>query len=89
MPLQEAPSNGGWSNLLSPREREVALLVNRGLSNKEIAHELRVSNGTVKLHVHHIFLKIGAHRRKMLMSFMKESGIHGINANDAPENDDE
>ena len=75
MPLYETRSNGGWSDLLSPREREVALLVNRGLSNKQIARELRLSNGTVKLHVHNIFLKIGAHRRYMLISLMRESGI--------------
>ena len=75
MPLHEAPSNDGWSDLLSPREREVALLVNRGLRNKEIAQELRLSKGTVKLHIHHIFLKIGTHRRYMLRSLMRESGI--------------
>ena len=46
---------GAWSSALSPREREVALLVARGLANKEIARELELSNGTVKLHVHSIF----------------------------------
>jgi DNA-binding NarL/FixJ family response regulator len=60
MPLHDAPPNGGWSDLLSPREREVALLVNRGLSNKQIASELRLSDGTVKQHVHSIFLKLKA-----------------------------
>jgi DNA-binding NarL/FixJ family response regulator len=49
---------GEWLHL-SPREREVALLVARGLANKEIARELGLSNGTVKLHVHKIFLKLG------------------------------
>jgi DNA-binding NarL/FixJ family response regulator len=49
---------GAWSGALSPREREVALLVARGLANKEVARELGLSVGTVKLHVHHIFLKL-------------------------------
>ena len=54
------------SRVLSPREREVALLVARGLANKEIARELRLSHGTVKLHVHSIFLKLGMRSRDML-----------------------
>jgi len=80
MSLDETPSNGSWSDLLSPREREVALLVNRGLSNKEIGRELRLSEGTVKLHVHSIFLKLGAHRRHTLISLMSGSGIAEENA---------
>lgn len=49
---------GEWSSILSPREREVALLIARGLSNKEIARELGMSEGTVKQHVHNTFLKL-------------------------------
>jgi DNA-binding NarL/FixJ family response regulator len=56
-----------WSRVLSPRECEVALLVGRGLANKEIARELRLSLGTVKIHVHNIFLKLGAQNRRMLI----------------------
>ena len=58
--------SGGWLHL-SPREREVALLVARGLANKEIARELGLSNGTVKLHVHKIFLKLGTRKRHELI----------------------
>jgi DNA-binding NarL/FixJ family response regulator len=47
-----------WSTRLSPRERGVALLVAGGLSNKEIARELHLSDGTVKIHVHHILVKL-------------------------------
>jgi two-component system, NarL family, nitrate/nitrite response regulator NarL len=52
-------SENEWSKLLSPRERAVALLVCGGLSNKEIAHELGLRLGTVKIHVHNIFQKLG------------------------------
>ena len=55
-----------WSRALSPREREVALVVARGLANKEIARELGLSEGTVKQHIHNIFLKSGMRRRDML-----------------------
>jgi DNA-binding CsgD family transcriptional regulator len=48
---------------LSPREHEVALLVARGFSNKEVARELGITDGTVKLHVHKIFQKLGVRTR--------------------------
>jgi DNA-binding NarL/FixJ family response regulator len=62
-----------WSRALSPREREVALLVARGLANKEIARELGLTAGTVKQHVHHIFLKVGSRNRHMLIHLMSDN----------------
>jgi DNA-binding CsgD family transcriptional regulator len=53
---------------LSPREREVAALVARGLSNKEVARELGLSDGTVKIHVHSIFQKLGTKSRYRLIA---------------------
>ncbi len=52
-----------WSQVLSPRERQIAILVARGLSNKEVARELGLSDGTVKGHLHVIFRKLGAKSR--------------------------
>ena len=43
---------------LSPRERGIAGLVQRGLRNKEIADELGLTEGTVKVHLHKIFEKL-------------------------------
>ena len=57
-----------WSKTLTPREREVAFLVARGLSNKHVAQELRLSDGTVKVHVHNILRKLGAKNRYGLMA---------------------
>lgn len=48
---------------LSPREHQVVMLIGRGLCNKEIARELGLSVGTVKLHVHNILQKTGARNR--------------------------
>ena len=45
------------SNLTS-REAKIARLVSRGLRNKEIAHELHLCEGTVKMHLHHIYEKL-------------------------------
>ena len=67
MAVSGASMSAGWSITLSPREREVALLVARGFANKEIARELRLSLGTAKLHVHNILLKLGIQRRDRLI----------------------
>jgi DNA-binding MarR family transcriptional regulator len=48
---------------LTPRESEVALLVERNLSNDEIARELGIKRSTVKIHVHKILKKGGLSRR--------------------------
>ena len=48
---------------LSPRETEVFELLSQGLTNKEIAHTLVVSESTAKAHVRHIFEKLGVKTR--------------------------
>jgi two-component system nitrate/nitrite response regulator NarP len=51
---------------LTPRERELIELVRRGLRNRDIAAELRVTEGTVKVYLHAIFDKVGADNRTEL-----------------------
>ena len=51
------------SDMLSPRERDVAELLAQGLTNKEIGSRLFISPATAKLHVRHIFDKLGVHTR--------------------------
>lgn len=58
------------SKVLSPREREVAQLIARGLSNREVARGLGLSEGTVKLHVHHILRKLGAKTRNSIIVYL-------------------
>lgn len=48
---------------LTAREREIVQLLGRGLSNKEIAHALRIEVTTVKNHVHSILEKLNVSRR--------------------------
>jgi DNA-binding NarL/FixJ family response regulator len=57
------PSLDDWAEVLTPRERDVAAAVARGLSNPQIAAELYVSVATVKDHVHHILAKTGLANR--------------------------
>jgi two-component system, NarL family, nitrate/nitrite response regulator NarL len=56
-----------WSKLLTPRERAVTLLIVGGLSNKEVARELGLRLGTVKIHVHSILQKLGERSRYSLI----------------------
>jgi DNA-binding CsgD family transcriptional regulator len=45
---------------MTPREHEVASLLERNLSNEEIARKLGITIGTVKSHVHNISIKRGS-----------------------------
>jgi DNA-binding NarL/FixJ family response regulator len=60
---------------LSERETEVLTLVARGQSNKEIAQELFLSEGTVKAHVSHIMAKLAVDRRTDLVRFALSTGL--------------
>ena len=60
---------------LSPRELEVARLVARGLTNKQIGETLFVSERTAENHVQHILLKLGFSNRSQIAAWA--SGEHG------------
>jgi two-component system nitrate/nitrite response regulator NarL len=51
---------------LTERERQIMHLVSEGLSNKEIGRRLNVSDGTIKVHLHHIFEKLQISNRTSL-----------------------
>jgi len=57
-----------WRYLLSDRQCKVAFLVARGLSNEEVAHELGLKIGTVKVRLHNIFVRLGAKSRYDLIN---------------------
>jgi DNA-binding NarL/FixJ family response regulator len=61
---------------LTPREQQVLELVEQGLKNKEIARELGIRPGTVKIHLKHIFEKTGVRGRYGLaLTGLKERGV--------------
>jgi len=60
---------------LTPREREMIILVARGLSNEEIAGQMFVSPLTVKTHVVRAMTKVGARDRAQLVSFVFRAGL--------------
>jgi DNA-binding NarL/FixJ family response regulator len=51
---------------LTCRERQIVLLVAEGLSNKEMCRRLGLSEGTVKIHLHNIYEKVGINNRTAL-----------------------
>jgi ATP/maltotriose-dependent transcriptional regulator MalT len=60
---------------LTPRELEILEAVAAGLSNKEIADRLFVSENTVKTHAVRVFAKLSARRRTQAVQLAKEAGI--------------
>jgi NarL family two-component system response regulator LiaR len=62
---------------LTPREREVLVLIGRGFPNKRIAQELRVSEKTVKTHVGHVLAKLGVSDRTQAAVVAVRAGLAG------------
>ena len=60
---------------LSKREYEVLQEIDKGLSNKQIAEKLFVSENTIKTHISNIFVKLDAKRRTQALQRAKELRI--------------
>jgi DNA-binding CsgD family transcriptional regulator len=60
---------------ITRRELEILELIARGLSNREIAEKLFVSESTVKTHSSRVFDKLGARRRTQAVQLGKEFGL--------------
>lgn len=74
----EAPKHTGRAALVSrltEREREVLVLIARGLSNREIASDLTVGIETVKTHVKRIFMKLDVRDRAQAVAVAYEAGV--------------
>jgi tripartite-type tricarboxylate transporter receptor subunit TctC len=60
------PEREDRGHVLTPREREIVDLISLGLSNKEVGRQLDLQEGTVKVHLHNIYTKIGVSNRTAL-----------------------
>jgi len=61
--------------LITPREISIVKMVAQGLKNKEIASRLFISEGTVKVHLHNIFVKLPVKSRLALLRYAQEKGL--------------
>jgi DNA-binding NarL/FixJ family response regulator len=69
------PPAGGDLASLTPREREVLALLGRGMSNRQLADTLVVSEKTVKTHVSNILMKLGVHDRTQAALLAVREGL--------------
>ncbi len=65
-----------WPDGLTAREREIIKLLRQGLSNKDIAHALSISDSTVRHHLTNIFDKVGVPNRQKLL--VHAQTIHSV-----------
>ncbi|HEX6212174.1 MAG TPA: response regulator transcription factor [Methylomirabilota bacterium] len=61
--------------LLTPRELEIVQLAARGMRNREIATMLSITEGTVKIHLHNIYEKLGVTGRPQLILIATRHGL--------------
>ena len=71
---KDSASHGTRLEGLTPREREVVLLIGEGVNNKKIASRLTITEHTVKAHLTTIFRKLGLSGRVQLALLANESG---------------
>ena len=66
---------------LTSREQQVATLVEQGLRNREVARELGIQTGTVKIHLRHIFEKTGVRgRHGLALHALRDRGLQAAPA---------
>ena len=73
--LEELARDSEPLDRLTPREREVLVLLGRGFPNKRIAQDLRLSEKTVKTHVGHVLAKLGVTDRTQAAVVAVRAGL--------------
>jgi DNA-binding NarL/FixJ family response regulator len=73
--LKRAAGNREMASLLTAREIDIIRMIVEGLRNKEIADRLFIGEGTVKVHLHHIYEKLGIDGRLALLRFAHDKGL--------------
>lgn len=73
--LDQHKKSQAVTQVLTRRELAVAKLILEGLPNKRIATRLNISEGTVKLHLHHIYQKLSLTGRMPLVLYLQQHGV--------------
>lgn len=72
---QASESGLGYSSLLSVRELEVLRLIEKGLTNQQIALRLSVAESTVKTHINNIYSKLGVQSRVQAINKARSTSL--------------
>ena len=70
--LRQQTAVDEYAQRLTPQELTISQLVAEGLSNREIADRLGIREGTVKLHLHHVYEKLGISNRIALVLHVRD-----------------
>ena len=70
-------------NSLTSRENEVVFALAEGVSNKGVSRRLGLSEGTVKVHLHNIYTKLGVKNRTALVvrAYAELASVRSANSN--------
>jgi len=79
-PKEEEPAEGSVAapTKLSKRQKQLILMLDQGLSNKDIADKLTISEHTVKVHFWRLFRRLGVNSRTQALHFARTNGWLGI-----------
>jgi two-component system nitrate/nitrite response regulator NarL len=72
---QRRSEKDSLKHALTAREQQLVGLVAEGLANKQIARRINISEGTVKIHLHNIYQKLGVSNRTALTTLAHRSDI--------------
>ena len=81
LPEEEQASEAGAASVptkLSKRQKQLILMLDQGLSNRDIAEKLNISEHTVKVHFWRLFRRLGVNSRTQALHFARTNGWLGI-----------
>jgi two-component system, NarL family, nitrate/nitrite response regulator NarL len=73
--LEREAGTRAVAETLTPRELQVARMIAKGVPSKTVASRLAITEGTAKLHLHHVYEKLKVEGRVGLMRFMHSRGL--------------
>ena len=75
---EEAANPASGPTKLSKRQKQLILMLDQGLSNRDIAEKLSISEHTVKVHFWRLFRRLGVNSRTQALHFARTNGWLGI-----------
>ncbi|MBL8372663.1 MAG: response regulator transcription factor [Burkholderiaceae bacterium] len=70
-------TGGGQGIKMSKRQKQLIIMLDQGLSNRDIASQLDISEHTVKVHLWRLFRRLGVNSRTQALHFARENGLLG------------